>query len=61
MDNEKKKYCPIIVPNGAGRFQLCFKNDCQFWTFMYSTENIQIWDCCFVLNAMKNSDGKVPV
>ena len=62
MDNKEGKLCPIFSFSVGKDFPCrCLKHKCQFWTFIYSIENIQIWDCCFVLNAMKNSDGKVPV
>lgn len=57
----KDKICPIFSINTVSGFQKCIQNKCQFWTYLYSVEDIEIWDCCFVLLAKKNSEGKIPV
>lgn len=43
------------------RYEFCAKENCQFWTGVYTTEGILIWDCAFVQMAAKNSSGQVRV
>jgi hypothetical protein len=57
---ETKHYCPILSVS-RDYFEKCQEGKCKFWCFMYSTEGIQVYDCCFVLNALKNSEGEIPV
>jgi hypothetical protein len=66
------KVCPILLSGIFGytgkesvtdkkELILCLEYKCQFWTSAFTTENIEIWDCAFVIMAKKNSDGGIPV
>lgn len=55
--------CPyrfnLIDETGTNRD--CIKGRCRFWVPVYTTENIQIYECAKVIQGVKNSDGKIPV
>jgi hypothetical protein len=58
-----EKQCPYrfkLIDN-TGKIKNCIKEKCRFWTSAYTTENIQIFECAKVIEALKNSDGKIPV
>ena len=56
------KICPILaIIQGDSLLATCLEYKCQFWTSAFTTENIEIWDCAFVIMAKKNSDGGIPV
>jgi hypothetical protein len=39
----------------------CTEHKCRWWTYAYTTENLKVWDCCEVLKAHLNSEGKYVV
>ena len=39
----------------------CDEGKCRLWTVAYTTENMRIEDCSFVIMARKNADGQVVV
>lgn len=57
----KGKICPLFVMSPADVKSECIGPRCQWWIDAYTIENIQIFDCAMVINAKKNSEGKVPV
>jgi hypothetical protein len=61
MNNDKQ--CPYRFNNSIenDEFNICIKEKCRFWTSAYTTENIQIFECAKVIEALKNSDGRIPV
>jgi len=61
--NQKNKQCPLKFSNllNSDYERRCIKEECKFWSSAYTIENIQIFDCCIVLDALKNSEGKIPV
>lgn len=57
--------CPIM--SKASRDTLgadevdCIGHKCHFWILAYTTELLQYHECAYIINALKNSEGKIPV
>lgn len=56
---KRTKLCPLEQRSGFTRD--CIKNRCAWWTNAYTTEGIEVFDCAVVINAMKDSNGRIPV
>ena len=61
-----KNICPIMSrPSGkCGDLDViqCKQGKCQFWTSAYTTEPpYQEHNCAFVINALKDINGKIPI
>ena len=39
----------------------CCNVKCQLWATAYTTERTPYSNCCHVINALKNSEGYIPV
>lgn len=66
------KLCPIMskpvaVDYSEGESEVvpivqeCAGSKCQFWVTACTTENYSYQNCAYVISALKNSDGKIPV
>lgn len=53
------KACPMI---SDGDYQeQCLGSSCQWWTNAWTTERVEIWNCCEVIKAHLNSEGRYVV
>ena len=74
MDSDK--LCPILAAgtladpglliafneNGEPRRGIkCVQGKCALWTMAYTSEGYAHYACAFVINAMKDSTGRIPV
>lgn len=66
--HDTPKICPILSSgaivggkDGQNRAVDCIRGRCQHWTGAYTTEGIMVWDCAVVINATKDSNGRIPV
>ena len=39
----------------------CPQSNCQLWTMAKTTEDQPYYNCAFVINALKNSAGKIAI
>lgn len=55
--------CPykFNIPLEKGDERDCIKGKCRFWVTVYTTENIQIYECAEVIKGVKNSEGRISV
>ena len=60
VDNktDNKKICPFEPYAGI---KGCYKRDCQLWIKAPTIEHMEIENCAFVIMALKDSDGMIPV
>lgn len=68
-EKEKGRTCPLMSAQGYhfnniggqidGAVVVCKEHDCRLFTGVYTVENKKIYDCAFVVLAMKDATGFV--